>query len=197
MADTHTTASIPAASRACQPCSRQGTKSTSRADSGTEIGRTRAGEDEGETQHPDDKVQDGRVKPQLKSRKSTTEWIDADKHNSSFFLRPSPSRSHLKHWNRTKSAVVSASASRRNTPVSMSIGLDAAPMPRVSKTEFENLPSSVQQKVSPYSVFLAYRKSSQPTPSLQDIPVGEAPLIICSISSALKERAIDVSKDWT
>ena len=70
-------------------------------------------------------------------------------------------------------------------------------MPRVSKTEFENLPSSVQQKVSPYSVFLAYRKSSQPTPSLQDIPVGEAPLIICSISSALKERAIDVSKDWT
>jgi hypothetical protein len=71
--------------------------------------------------------------------------------------------------NRTKSAVVSASAPRRNTPVSMSTGLDAAPMPRVSKTEFQNLPSSVQQKVSPYSIFLAYRKSSQPTSSLQDI----------------------------
>lgn len=98
----------------------------------------------------DDQTEHRPSKPQLKSRKSTTEWIDADRRNSSFFLRSSPSRSHLRYWNRTKSAVVSASATRKNMVVSdpTSQGLDAAPMPRIFKTEFQNLPSSVQRKVS-------------------------------------------------
>lgn len=155
------TAEMPAAgTRATAPAA-------SRTRSGSSFGTTysySSSSSSSNDEESNDHGEQNASKPQLKSRKSATEWIDTDRRNSAFFLRSSPSRNRVKYWNRSKSAVVSASTTRKNIAVSGSTshGLDAAPMPRISKTEFQNLPSSVQRKVS--SIFLlAFRKSSRPS----------------------------------